>query len=210
MKQISTLVSVSALAATLSSSAFSAIIATAGQAVQIAPPPSAVYGALPGLPAYCWNEQSGITTTAMNVNIAGPGSYTGAAPWTGVVSGTFDSHIVHFDASSGVAAAFGDVWFSSAIRAVIYTNVLLDNTDATWGAPGTTYPTGDPFRSYGASLWQSVVQVSGNHLHFNLWVGGAAFPNRMGELRVFTDAVPAPGALALCGLAGLVSRRRRR
>ncbi len=83
-------------------------------------------------------------------------------------------------------------------------------TGATWGASGTTYPTGDPFRSDGASLWQPVVQVSGNHVHFTLWASGAALPNRMGERRVFADAVPTSVALALCGFAGLVTRRRRR
>jgi MYXO-CTERM domain-containing protein len=118
--------------------ASSAIIGTAGQALQILPPLSAVYGALPGPPAFCWDEQFGITTTGMTVNTIGNGFYTAPA------------------------------------------------------------------------LFQSQYTVTGNQLHFDLWVGGASFPNRMSELRVFTESVPAPGAIGLLGFAGLVARRRRR
>ncbi len=118
--------------------ASSAIIGTAGQALQISPPLSAVYGALPGPPAFCWDEQFGITITGMTVNTIGNGFYTAPA------------------------------------------------------------------------LFQSQYTVTGNQLHFDLWVGGASFPNRMSELRVFTESVPAPGAIGLLGFAGLVGRRRRR
>ena len=89
-------------------------------------------------PAFCWDEQSGITTTGMTVNTIDNGFYTAPA------------------------------------------------------------------------LFQSQYTVTGNQLHFDLWVGGASFPNRMSELRVFTESVPAPGAIGLLGFAGLVARRRRR
>ena len=84
--------------------ASSAIIGTAGQALQISPPLSAVYGALPGPPAFCWDEQSGITTTGMTVNTIENGFYTAPA------------------------------------------------------------------------LFQSQYTVTGNQLHFDLWVGGASWP----------------------------------
>lgn len=210
MKLSSTIISSLVASVAVCATTQAAIIGTAGQALLIGNPPSALYGALPGPPAYCWDEQTAMQVGALQVNTIGNGNFTGPVNYFGMVGGVFDSHIIHFDASTGVANVNGTVWFSSAIRAVIYQNVLLDNTDFQWGAPGTTYPTGDPFRSYGPALWQSQYQVMGNQLHFNLWVGGAAFPNRMSELRVFTDAVPAPGALGLLGFAGLVARRRRR
>ena len=192
-------------------SAHGAITSTSGSAFFLgAAPVNTLYGALPGLPAYCWDEQSGVTASGVGVNITSNGFYTGAAPFTGVVSGTFDSHFIHFDASSGVANATGGVTFSSQIRAVIYQNVLLDATDLPFGSFGTTYATFDPFRSEAAALMLSQLTVSGNTLNFTLWAQNAAMQNRMSEVRVLTDAVPAPGACALLGLSGLIARRRRR
>ena len=87
-------------------SAHGAITSTSGSAFFLgAAPVNTLYGALPGLPAYCWDEQSGVTASGVGVNITSNGFYTGAAPFTGVVSGTFDSHFIHFDASSGVPHA---------------------------------------------------------------------------------------------------------
>ncbi len=192
-------------------SAHGAITATSGSAFFLgAAPLNTLYGALPGLPAYCWDEQSGVTASGLNVNITNNGFYTGGTPYTGIVSGTFDSHFIHFDASSGVANATGGVTFSSQIRAVIYRNVLLDATDLQFGSVGTTYATGDPFRSEAAALMLSQLTVAGNTLNFTLWAQNAAMQNRMSEVRVLTDAVPAPGACALLGLSGLIARRRRR
>jgi MYXO-CTERM domain-containing protein len=51
--------------------------------------------------------------------------------------------------------------------------------------------------------------VNNNVLDFTLWASAFTLPNRMTELRVLTAAVPAPGAIALLGLAGLVGVRRR-
>jgi MYXO-CTERM domain-containing protein len=60
-------------------------------------------------------------------------------------------------------------------------------------------------------LGTSVYTVSGNTLAFTLWANSsAAWPNKMAQLRILTDAVPGPGAAALLGLAGLAGRRTRR
>lgn len=191
--------------------AHGAITSVGGQAVQIAPPASALYTALPGPPAYCWNELSGVSSTALLVNTIGNGTFTGGSWGPTVAGGVFDSHMIHFDAGQGVAVVQGTVTFSGNIVAVIYENNLLDISDGLLGAPGTTYATGDPFRSHASALGASSYTVAGNTISFTLWASGsAAWPNRMAELRVLTDGtVPAPGAAALIGLAGLVGRRRR-
>jgi hypothetical protein len=174
------------------------------------PPLSALPGALVGPPAYCWNEQTSRNFSALNVNLTvNPGFYTGPGANFGVVTGLYDSHMIHFDASSGVANVSGTVTFSNNIAAVIYDNILLDATDLSLGSPGTVYDTGNPFRSYsGGVLNQSIVQLVGNTLHFDLWA--LAPTNFMSELRVLTYAVPTPGSLALLGLGGLMCARRRR
>lgn len=56
MKDACTLVFLAVSVAGTCSVAFGSIIATAGMAMQIAPPPSALYTALPGPPAFCWDE----------------------------------------------------------------------------------------------------------------------------------------------------------
>ena len=188
-----------------------AILSTSGQVVQIAPPASAVYGALPGPPAFAWNEASGVSSTAVLVNTLGNGTFTGGSYGPTVYAGVVDSHMIHFDASTGVAVVQGSVTFSSNIVAVIYENNLLDIGDGPLGAFGTTYATGDPFRSHSSMLGTTSYTVAGNVLTFTLWANSSpAWPNKMAELRVLTDAVPGPGAAALLGLAGLAGRRGRR
>lgn len=188
-----------------------AILSTSGQVVQIAPPASAVYGALPGPPAFAWNEASGVSSTAVLVNTLGNGTFSGGSYGPMVYAGVVDSHMIHFDASTGVAVVQGSVTFSSNIVAVIYENNLLDISDGPLGAFGTTYATGDPFRSHSSMLGTTSYTVAGNVLTFMLWANSSpGWPNQMAELRVLTDAVPGPGAAALLGLAGLAGRRGRR
>lgn len=199
-------------AALITTSAHSAIVSVSGSAALIAAPISAQFSQLPGPPAYCWNEQTNVSIPAsgLNVNTLGNGFWTGPTPNASVYFGpAVDSHMIHFDATQGVSNVGGQVVFSSNIVAVIYENVLLDATDAFLGAVGTTYETGNPIRSHNASLFQSAFQVNNNVLDFTLWASAFALPNRMTELRVLTAAVPAPGAIALLGLAGLVGTRRR-
>lgn len=187
-----------------------AITSVSGQAVQIAPPASAVYGALAGPPAFCWNEQSGVSSSALLVNTVGNGVYTGGSYGPVLAGGVFDSHMVHFDAAQGVAVVQGSVTFSGTIVAVIYENTLLDISDGPLGAGGTTYATGNPLRSHSSALGSSSYTVAGNTLSFVLWASSTpTWPNDMAQLRVLTDSVPTPGALALLGLAGLAGRRRR-
>ena len=207
-----TLASIAVLAAS-AGTASAAIVSVTGSAVQIAAPASALQLALPGPPAFCWDEQQNVAIPAsgLAVNTLGNGFWTGPANNSTVYfGGPVDSHIIHFDASQGVANVGGQVTFSGNIVAVIYENILLDGTDFSLGAPGTTYATGNPFRSHTSALFQSAYQVNNNVLDFSLWASTVGLQNRMTELRVLTAAVPAPGAVALLGLAGLVGSRRRK
>jgi MYXO-CTERM domain-containing protein len=51
----------------------------------------------------------------------------------------------------------------------------------------------------------------GNQINFTMWVSTPNLQNRICEFRVLTDAaIPAPGAMALLGIAGALGGRRRR
>jgi len=203
------LITLSTLATlSLATAANAAITSVSGSTFwHLTPPVSAVAGALVTPVAHVWNEQQNVTVAGQAVNTVGPGGFTGSTPYTGTVSGTFDSHFVHFDLASGVGVVGGSMTFSSNIVAVIYQDTLLDLTDPTFGWGGTTYATFMPFRSHGAALNGSNYFIIGNTMQFTL---AADTTTRMIELRVLTQAVPAPGPLAMIGLGGLVATGRRR
>lgn len=191
--------------------ATAAITAVSGNTTWLgSPPASAMPGALAGNNAFTWNEQSGVLLSNLTVNILGSsGTYTGNTPYLNSLSGTFDSHFIHFDNASGIAFVNGSVTFSTKIVAVIYQDALLNISDPILGSFGTVYPTNMPGRSYGPALGATSITLATNTLFFNIFANAAAF--RLEELRVITEhAVPAPGALALVGMGGLVMARRRR
>ena len=203
---LSLLGSLSLVAVTNTASA--AITGTSGSTFwHTSQPISALPGALPTPVAHVWDEQQNVTLASQAVNTVGNGAFTGSTPYSGVVGGTFDSHFVHFDMASGVGTAGGLITFSGNIAAVIYQDTLLDLTDSTLGWGGTTYATFMPFRSHGTILNNTNYFVLGNTMQFNLV---ADTTTRMIELRVLTYSVPAPGSLAMVGLGGLVTARRRR
>lgn len=205
-----TIVVSSALAlGALGGAAHASITGTTGAASLIGAPPSCMPGGLIGPPAFCWDEQTNVNSSALAVNLTSNGLYTGWTPNFGVIGGQFDSHFIHFDALAGVANVTGTVTFSQAIVGVIYDESLLSASDGTFGAFGTVYPTGNAFRSTsGNMLGNSTIGVSGNTLYFDLWA--MAPGNYLSEIRVLTHSVPAPGSLALLGLGGLACVRRRR
>jgi MYXO-CTERM domain-containing protein len=196
------------LAAAATTTANAAITGTTGACTQIGAPLSALPGALIGPPAYCWNEQTNVNTASTAVNIAANGFYTGG-PYNTFAAGLFDSHIIHFDASSGVAMVSGSVTFNANIAAVIFDESLLSVSDATFGAGGTTY-FNNPNRSYSSNIMSpgTWLNITGNTIAFDLWAMQPG--NYIAEVRVLTHAVPTPGSLALMGLGGLAVARRRR
>ena len=193
--------------AALALPASAAITSTSGGVTQIAPPPACGPGALTSLfQAFAWDEQQGVTSTGTVCDeINNPGS--SVAPLLGVIAGTFDSHFIHFEPTPGVVATTGTVTFASAIRGVIFRAGFLDVSDAPYGAFGTIYPTGFPQRGV-SNFPASNFSVVGNTLNFTFF-----YPVGSGDvmqLRILTDAVPAPGALGAFGLAGVLAAHRRR
>lgn len=201
------------LALVATAAANAAITGTGGPVVQIAPPASAMSLSLPGPNAYCWNEQAGVNVPAggIPVNLLGSGTWTGPTPNTALcLGGAVDSHMIHFEVNSASQSVTGSVTFSAAIRAVIYDNIRLAATDGPLGSATVWEPVGF-IRSPGPALFQNSIQVVGNQINFTMWVSTASLQNRICEFRVLTDAaVPAPGALALLGAAGVIGGRRRR
>jgi len=207
MKTLTSLVALSLLAA----SANAAITGNTGMTTLIGAPLNAQQFNLTGMTAYCWDEQSGVTSSATLVNLSVPGGYSGPAANLGVISGTFDSHFIHFDPSPNAGFVSGSVSFSTAIRGVIYDETLLSNTDATFGAGGTTYDTGSFMRSLNANaVGANFIAYAGNTINFQIGTGNPGQINRMIEIRVLTDAVPTPGTGAIALAGTLLAARRRR
>lgn len=196
-----------AIALSLSAAAVAnaAIVTTAGACVQIGPPPFANFPTLAGPNAFAWDEQASVTVTGVFANMTTNPS-TNGAPVPGLVTGTFNSHFVHFTGFVPSPAAAGTVVFDAPIAAVFYRDLELDNTDALFGAGGTTYPT--TLVNRGTAL-PSFISINSNVLNFNLLANAAGIID-IEQIRVLTYPVPTPGAMALIGLGGLVVSRRRR
>lgn len=189
------------------SSANGAITGVTGQTTWLGSPPvSCVPLALTGFNAYAWDEQQNITLATLAVDMTNnPGTSAFTIP--GLLGGTFDSHFIHFEGIPGVISAQGTVTFATKIVGVIFKNVTLDASDVTCGSFGTVYPTTYPFRGTNTTI-PSFFSINANTITFNLAALSAI--GEVAQIRVITDAVPAPGACALLGMGGLVAARRRR
>ena len=166
------------------------------------PPLSCTPGSLLGPNAFVWDEQQNVPLSLAVDMVNNPGSSTSPVP--GAISGNYDSHFLHFEDFTGVSIT-GTVTYATPIVAVIFRTLNLDNSDVPAGAPGTIYPTGYAFRGLGPGSW---VSINSNALTFNL---NTIAPNQFeNQVRVITQATPAPGSLALLGLGAVVCRRRRR
>ena len=191
--------------AIITPAASASITSVAGQTTLLGSPPvSCVYGALNGFNAYAWDEKTNVLSTGAYMDmINNPANNGTAIP--GTISGQFDSHFLHFENVPGVISAQGSVTFSSQIIGVAFFANSLDNTDATFGSPGTIYPTTYAFRGLNAA---SVFAINNNILTFNF----AAFTPTQDvvQLRVLTHSVPTPAAASLLGLSGLIAAGRRR
>ncbi|HRQ72637.1 MAG TPA: hypothetical protein PLU35_06380 [Phycisphaerales bacterium] len=191
--------------AAAATSANASIVATSGLCTQIAAPPSAVMGPLNATNAWAWDEQQGISLALMPVDLStNPSNSNAAVP--GFLTGTFDSHMVHFDGPPGIVI-FGTVTFKDPIVAVQYADLNLDLSDAI-ATTGTIYPTTMPFRGFNNWTGADFVDINGNVLTFQLSTVSPVAD--IEQIRVFTRAIPAPGTVALLSLAGLIAARRRR
>jgi hypothetical protein len=197
---------VSILGALFASPASAAITGVTGATTWLGSPPiSCTFGSLMGTTAYAWDEQQNVFLNLPVDMTNNPGSSTSPIP--GFVSGNYDSHFIHFQPVPGVIGANGTVTFSGPIVAVIFRNTTLDNSDGPAGAFPTVYPTFYPNRGLGTNP-PSFCSVLGNTITFSL--NSLAPSADLGEIRVLTHVVPAPGSMALLGLGGLLCMKRRR
>lgn len=201
-----TLISLAAVACS-APFASAAILGVTGNTTLLgSPPPSCLWTALQGQTAFAWNERTGVNLF-LNVDmINNPGNSTSATPGS-VGGGPMDTHFLHFDGVPGVVGVVGTVTFDAPIAAVIFRNTTLDASDASAGALTTLYPTLYPFRGL-SSVPPAFFSISGNTLSFNFQ--SITPHNFVDQVRIITHTVPAPGAAALLGLAGIACARRRR
>lgn len=158
-----------------------------------------------GFNAYVWDEQQNINVTGVFANMVNNPCPAPGSAIPGLISGNIDSHLVHYENYTGAPGGVGTVTFQDQIVGVIFLANDLDNTDATLGAGGTVYPTTFPFRDL--TFNSSTFSISGNTMSFQLDTLSPVLG--VVQMRVLTQ-VPTPGAVAVAGLAGLASIRRRR
>jgi uncharacterized protein (TIGR03382 family) len=196
------------LASLAASSASAAVTGVSGSATLLGSPPlSCAPGGLPSFTLSVWDEQTNIPLTSYSVNMVNnPGS--NLLPIPGTLTGNYDSHFLSFDGLPGIIGVSGTVTFSAPIDAVIFRALDLSSSDPIMGSPGTTYPTGYPFRDISVNP-SNGFSISGNVLTFNFLNFSSAQVPFVAQLRVLTQ-VPAPGSVAFAGLAGLATLRRRR
>lgn len=190
--------------AVASATASAAITGVTGQATFLgAPPLSCGPGALSGATAFAWDEQANVPLNLVANMVNNPGA--SGAPIPGALLGQYDSHFIHWEWNTTTFFVTGTVTFSTPILGVDFRALDLDATDV-YGAGGTFYPTGYPFRGLTTNP-PSSFSINANVLsfHFNTQVPAVDIV----QLRVFT-AVPAPSAGGVLSLAGLVALRRRR
>ena len=150
----------------------------------------------------------------IEVDFVDPGHYRNRPQLgQGVIEGgvVMNSYLLHQDNKSAAQRRLaGSILFDEEIIGVIVKKTRLQNSDGLLGDGKTTYePTLDLGRGLEMSRGHDSIRISNSRrrLTFNLVTTDA-----MDEIRIITRAVavPAPGALALLGLAGLTAIGRRR
>ena len=128
------------------------ISGTSGTVIRLSsPPPSVAVNALEDATnAVTFGERSAVTlTSAVVVDAIEPGTYTiNSTPANKVPAGrVVDSHLIHSDPpAGGTVRRTGSVSFATDIVGVISSTDRLGSTDASLGAPGTTYAGKNKFR----------------------------------------------------------------
>ncbi len=184
--------------------AAASIIGTTGMITQISPPANCLPGSLTAFNAWAWDENQSIPLSAMPLDLSTNPSNS-FTPVPGSLSGLVDSHFIHYDGIPGTVIT-GTVSFNNPILGVQYSDTFLDLSDAI-ASTGTLYPTSLPGRGFTNWTGADFIDINGSLLTFQLTCAGQ--PD-VEQVRVFTRAVPAPGAAALMGLGGLCFARRRR
>jgi hypothetical protein len=154
------LLAVLAVAATVgTTAAVAAITSTSGAVVQIAPPASVQDGALQSdTQIRVFEEQQCVTLASdLQLDFSAAGG-SGLIPAGTVVS----SYLLHFDPTGSAPVTLTGSFGTDEVIIGVLTNASsLDATDSAVGAPGTTYPAGDPARGLDAG---DSITVSGDQL----------------------------------------------
>jgi len=203
------------LTAAITTSSSAAIVGSAGDVVQIAPPPSVVPQALENdSQVYVFDEAQHVgLPTNVRVNISSPGTYDDWCELTPDVipaGSEVSSYLLHADNPEFCrwVVLEGSITFDSDILGVIVSKHALNESDAALGAIGTDYPSGLQSIFRGPELFcgldSVVVEPDLRTLTMRLTAGVT-----IDQIRVITDA-PEPTVLSLLVLGILPAIRTRR
>lgn len=145
----------------------------------------------------------------LSVDVLNPsGTYRESSTQPGAIpAGTdVDSIYVHFDkvGTQGVASATGTLTFDQPVLGIIFLTATLDATDATLGAPATTYPAAPDtaLRGYEDATGDTVhVSADGFTVTFS-----ATTTTAQDELRIVTRGTCIPDAGCGAGFSLVFSR----
>lgn len=203
-----------ALVAGFTTTGHASIVGSSGSVSVIAAPADARLNVLTSLTlARAWDEQqNALLASNLRIDAFAPGAYLAQSDLVNafIPAGTrVASHYVHFDTPAGTAASItGSVTFAARILGVIVQGDAqgidwLDRSD--FLSSGTLYDDGLVARGLEmASADSFSISPDGLTLSFAFQITEPG-----DRLRVITE-IPAPGAAATLGLAGLLVARRRR
>lgn len=173
-----------AAAALAAASAHASIVATSGQMIQVAPPPSLLLHALASRTnAFVINERQNAAFSGL-VDVLSPSigvDYTivNRAPTS--YSGSVNSHVIHSDETNPSDPPVGNI-------------------------VGTVYPGGMPERgiqfTFGGIL--DTVRL------LDAYTVQVTLGEYLDQIRVLTSVIPSPGTAALLPLVGMLASRHRR
>lgn len=188
------------------------IIGVGGNGQLVSPPMSLDVGVFESATTiFALNERQGISLPYdLAVDATGPGSFASMASLNGgvIAAGTLiSSHLIHMDTDLNVHGLVEATFtFDQPILGIIVTRARLDASDVDLGFATTLYPL-SAFRGPELNAMDRIVLGEDGH---SIWVSMQQTVE-VDEIRVITAApIPAPGAISMLGLSGLIAGRRRR
>jgi hypothetical protein len=150
------------------------------------------------------------SATSFSVDIVTPGTYAQGVPLTpGTIAAGLPLDVFYFQYDpEGDERTFieGSITFDKDIIGLIVTDERMNSSDNRFGLLATQYPHNVDVRAlelYGNS---DSITLSEDRRTINFFF---RVTSSVDSFRVITSSIPAPGAMALLGLAGLAPRRRR-
>jgi len=157
----------------------------------------------------------------------GDGDYFGVTDYTGGGIGSYNHGVqgyqmsdvdgiveLHFDGYEGYADLVEVSIFIQATgwEAADFLSFHYGDDDLTGGLAGDPWMWGEPELEANGGVWLnlSFTPLSEGHFHIAFSSNSGSEVVTIDVVNIYGAAVPAPGALALLGLAGLASRRRRK